>query len=106
MPPNCKFEVDDFDEEWTYEQKFSLVHGRMISPFSADFSKTFERCFDAIEPGGWFELQNVYLPILADDGTFAGTDFERWTQLFMEACQKTGRDPQWPAKFKDALTDV
>lgn len=66
----------------------------------------FQRCFDAVEDGGWFELQDVYLPILSDDGTLAGVDFEKWIELFMDACWKIGRDPQWPAKYKDALTEV
>ena len=106
VPPNAKFEVDDFDQEWTYTTKFSLIHGRMISPFSADFPKLFQRCFNAIEDGGWFEMQDVYLPIMSDDGTLEGTEFEKWINLFMEACHKIGRDPHWPAKYKDAFIEA
>ncbi len=29
VPANCSFEVEDCEDEWTYSQKFDLIHGRL-----------------------------------------------------------------------------
>jgi len=32
VPPNCKFEVDDMEEEWTYkDNSFDYIHMRSLS---------------------------------------------------------------------------
>ena len=41
---------------------------------------------------------------IGDDGTVKGTAFDKWNQLFEEACLKIGKTPRIPAEFKDMLT--
>jgi SAM-dependent methyltransferase len=106
VPPNCKFEVDDFDAEWTYKTKFDFVHGRMLLTSSAGFPKLFQRAFDSLRPGGWFEMQDLYMPILCDDGSMDGTIYQKWNELYLQACLKLGRDPSWAAKYKDWMIQI
>lgn len=106
VPPNCKFEVDDFDTDWTFKTKFDFIHGRMLLTSSADFPKLFQRAFDSLRPGGWFEIQDLYMPILCDDGSMEGTNYQKWNELFMKACLKLGRDPSWTAKYKDWMIET
>ncbi|KIX08763.1 uncharacterized protein Z518_03420 [Rhinocladiella mackenziei CBS 650.93] len=101
VPPNCKFEVDDFDNPWTYNKKFDFIHGRMLLTASADFPKLFGQVFDSLKPGGWFEMQDLYMPILCDDGTMKGTAWQEWNDKYMEACSIIKRDPSWTAKYQE-----
>ncbi|EXJ76979.1 hypothetical protein A1O3_10136 [Capronia epimyces CBS 606.96] len=103
VPPNAKFEVDDFDQPWTYVQKFDLIHARMLLTSSADFPRLFQQTFDALQPGGWFEIQDLCMPLLCDDGTIQGTALEEWNDKYMEACRRIQRDPSWTAKYKEWL---
>lgn len=77
----------------------------MINTTSADFGKLFQRAFHQLKPGGWFEIQDIYLPMGCDDGTMA-PNFQQWNDLFVESISKMGRDPHAPAKFKDYLTEA
>ncbi|EXJ53420.1 uncharacterized protein A1O5_13354 [Cladophialophora psammophila CBS 110553] len=101
IPPNCKFEVDDFDTRWTFNRKFDFIHGRMLLTASADFPRLFRRAFHALQPGGWFEMQDLYMPLLCDDGTLEGTAYGTWNDTYMEACARLRRDPSWTAKYGD-----
>lgn len=42
----------------------------------------------------------------SDDGTFDGTHFQKWSQLFMEASIKTGKDPRWPARYGEWMVEA
>lgn len=106
IPPNCKFEVDDFDGEWTFKTKFDFIHGRMLLTSSADFLKLFRQSFDALRPGGWMEMQDLYAPVLCDDGTMSGTAWQEWNDLFSEACSKIGRDASCAAKYKNWMNEA
>ena len=106
LPPNCKFQVDDFDTEWEFNQKFDFIHGRMLLTSSADFPYLFRQSFDSLQPGGWLEMQDLYMPILCDDDTMNGTAWQEWSNLFLEACSKIGRDASCAAKYKDWMIEA
>lgn len=46
VPPNCKFEVDDIEKEWLWEEKFDLIFARSmigsISSWETFFKKAYE----------------------------------------------------------------
>lgn len=31
VPPNCTFEIDDLEKEWTWSHPFDLVFGRVLT---------------------------------------------------------------------------
>ena len=33
LPPNCRFEIDDVDDDWVHSHKFDYIHGRYLLPF-------------------------------------------------------------------------
>jgi hypothetical protein len=43
-----------------------------------------------LKPGSWLEMQEPKLPAHCDDDTYAGTQFEKWQNLALEASQKLG----------------
>ncbi|OAL39817.1 hypothetical protein AYO20_00729 [Fonsecaea nubica] len=106
VPPNCKFEVDDFEARWTFKKKFDFIHGRMLLTSCSDFPRLFRRAFDALQPGGWLEMQDLYMPLLCDDGTLEGTAYGEWNDRYLEACAGLRRDPSWTAKYKDWMVEA
>jgi len=111
VPPNCKFEIDDFDGGWTYDRPFDLIHGRMLLTASRDFPALFRQAFDSLRPGGWLEMQDLYMPLLCDDDSTRGTAWQAWNDRYIEACLKIHRDPSWTARYKEwmvaaGFTDV
>ncbi|RMZ78726.1 hypothetical protein DV737_g3782, partial [Chaetothyriales sp. CBS 132003] len=104
VPPNCKFEVDDFETAWDFPQQFDFIHGRMLLTTSADFPTLFRRAYKSLKPGGWFEMQDLCLPILCDDGSLEGTILKEWNLKYLEATRVLKRDTSWTAKYKEWIT--
>lgn len=48
MPPNCVIEVDDILEEWTWREKFDLIHMRnMLGSFDQrEWDRVYQQCFE------------------------------------------------------------
>ncbi|KAK2809948.1 hypothetical protein FQN50_003362 [Emmonsiellopsis sp. PD_5] len=77
VPPNLRFLIDDAEEEWRYDRKFDLVHGRMLTN---------------IKPGGYIEMQDINNPLGCDDDTMPpSTAMYKWSEYLMEACNKLER---------------
>jgi hypothetical protein len=77
VPPNCRFEVDDAEDEWIYSQKFDYIHGRMLGSCFNSHVKVFESAFQFLQLGGWFEMQDFAFPFRCIDDSMKGTVFER-----------------------------
>lgn len=103
VPPNCKFEVDDFDQPWFFSQKFDIVHGRMLAGSLADPLRLLQQAFETLKPGGWVELQDFAFPVRSDDGTMVGTAFQRLNENLVKGLQMLGRDGGWAAKYKEFM---
>lgn len=69
MPPNCVLEVDDVLQEWTWRDKFDLIHLRiMASAFTPpETEKLMKQIYDCLEPGGWIEQMEIHPTIYCDD---------------------------------------
>lgn len=103
VPPNCRFEIDDADDEWIFTHKFDYIHSRfMIGAFS-NFPRIFGYCFDNLNPGGWAEFQDYYAEFQCIDGSLAGTALEKWNRLFLDAVERVGRSGRSAARFKSQM---
>ncbi|OKL64355.1 hypothetical protein UA08_00971 [Talaromyces atroroseus] len=100
VPPNCKFEVDDYEEPWTFTQKFDFVHARMLAGSIADGTSLFQQIYNGLAPGGWFELQDFAFPVRSDDDTMKGTAFEELNEKLCKALDMLGRDGGLAEKFR------
>jgi len=45
VPPNARFELDDFNQDWSDENKYDLIHQRELLGSVSDLPKFYERCF-------------------------------------------------------------
>ncbi|ETN44930.1 uncharacterized protein HMPREF1541_09805 [Cyphellophora europaea CBS 101466] len=96
VPPNVKFEIDDFRDEWTFgENHFDFIHGRFLIGSVEDQPALLRQAFRALKPGSWFEQNEVEAGIYSDDGTFPmDGHYVRWAENLVSAMQKIGRP--WP----------
>lgn len=81
VPPNCLLEVDDITKEWTYTDKFDLIHLRMMmgSFTDAQTEEFYRRAYKHLKPGGWIEQIEVSVVPGCDDNTIPpGSAIERW----------------------------
>jgi hypothetical protein len=92
VPPNCRFEVDDAEDDWTYSYQFDYIHGRLLlSCFNQDFPAVIAKAYGALNPGGWIELQDM-LPPICFDNSWDGTELQRWVTLTLEGAKRLGMD--------------
>ncbi|KAF5674675.1 TAM domain-containing protein [Fusarium heterosporum] len=88
-PPNCTFEVDDFEDEWLYETAFDFIHGRELEGCIANRDRLLQQSLKHLLPGGYFEIQGVDAFLESDDGTMEkAPDAQLWMENLREACAK------------------
>ncbi|KAM6517613.1 hypothetical protein FSOLCH5_008580 [Fusarium solani] len=105
-PPNCSFEVDDFEADWLYRHSFDFIHGRELEGCLSNDKKLFQQAFKHLSPGGYIELQAAYPPLKSDDDTGdKATDFHKWVNTICDASAKFGKPltcaPEWKAKLEE-----
>jgi hypothetical protein len=105
VPPNCRFEADDVEDEWQYSHKFDYIHGRLLISCFTDVPSVFQNAFNALNPGGYFEMQDS-LAMTCVDSSGEGTQLMRWVSLMLEAVTKLGRDWDKAEKYKKWMEEV
>ncbi|KAJ3544246.1 hypothetical protein NM208_g3155 [Fusarium decemcellulare] len=92
VPPNCTFEIDDAEKEWTWSQKFDYIFVRLMVGSLADWDKFTRKCFENLEPGGWLEVIDPTFPASSDDGTLKpNSPLNRWDELTSKGAANLGR---------------
>lgn len=107
IPPNCTFEVDDFEQEWLYHRKFDYIHAREVAGCISDADQLISRAFEHLVPGGYLEIQTVYPRFVSDDGTDAkALNAHLWIKSICEGAAKFGKPLdltlEWLGKLKAA----
>jgi SAM-dependent methyltransferase len=92
VPPNCTFEIDDAEQEWTWTKPFDYIFVRLMSGSIADWNKFVRQCFDNLEPGGWLEVIDPAFPAKSDDGTLkSNSPLHKWDELTVKGAEALGR---------------
>ncbi|KAK1754075.1 S-adenosyl-L-methionine-dependent methyltransferase [Echria macrotheca] len=93
VPPNCRFEVDDANMNWTFgDGRFNLVHIRDLVGSIRDDEKLYAHAFCSLEPGGWIEHTESFMIIFSDNNSIPeDCVYHDWNRLFDEAGEKTGK---------------
>jgi ubiquinone/menaquinone biosynthesis C-methylase UbiE len=89
--PNCKFEVDDLELDWTYKKNyFDYIHSRDVGNCIKDWPRYAMQMFRHCKPGGCVEISEMDFKILADDSTLEGTNIRTFFEHFHECSVKAG----------------
>ncbi|KAG7103932.1 Secondary metabolism regulator LAE1 like protein [Verticillium longisporum] len=95
LPPNCKFEIDDAQLDWTFPvNHFSYIHARHLYGGIDDWPKLYRQAFTHCAPGGWFENVEIELTTRTENPRYTlgpGHVFTQWRDLFFAAGDKIGR---------------
>ncbi|KAI5778482.1 S-adenosyl-L-methionine-dependent methyltransferase [Geopyxis carbonaria] len=91
VPTNCKFEVDDIEDNWTWDRKFDFVHSRGMAQAVHDWKRYLGQMYDHLLPGGKFQLTESEGIIHSDDNTITpGCPLEFYFQRFQAALVLAG----------------
>ncbi|KAF8250346.1 S-adenosyl-L-methionine-dependent methyltransferase [Wilcoxina mikolae CBS 423.85] len=90
VPPNCRFEVDDAELDWTYSSDhFDFIHARDLGQAVSDWPKLLSQAYRCTKPGGYIELSEADMRVRSDNGTLAkSTGITRYIELIMEGMAK------------------
>lgn len=83
VPPNCKFEIDDFNDTWTFgDNRFDFIHLRTSHAAVHNRTKLYEQCFRSLKPGGYLE-EVEYSPEFTseDDSVPPGSAITQWNDM-------------------------
>lgn len=108
VPPNVHFYVEDSSDPWDFASQFDFIHTRATSGSWANFEKdVVEQAFNALEPGGWLESQEVDCNVYSDDHTLdPDGPVATWSRDLIEASARLGRPAIVGAHLKDMFERV
>jgi hypothetical protein len=98
--------VDDAEDDWTYSQKFDFIHGRLLFSTFKSPAKVIQNAYDALAPGGYLEMQEVYFKLHSVDESIKGTAFKRWNEMLVAGAEVLGRDWHCTPKYKQCFIDA
>lgn len=103
VPPNCAFEVDDIEEDWTYKSKFDLIFLRMMTGSLSDWPRCFKQCYEYVasppSPSISSDLKTATsTPVAGSKSTTWNSRLKTTTSLFLQVWHLLhfDRDSQTP----------
>ncbi|RPA82277.1 S-adenosyl-L-methionine-dependent methyltransferase [Ascobolus immersus RN42] len=107
VPPNVKFEIDDFEQEWVFGKKFDYIHARYLMGGVKDWSVLLKKAFDHLNPGGYVEiLEGDVTGGYSEDGTFEGSPVDQYTKELHKAALALGTSLAEAPKLAGYLTNI
>ncbi|KAI1813745.1 S-adenosyl-L-methionine-dependent methyltransferase [Poronia punctata] len=106
LPENCRFEIDDAEDEWAYSEPFTFVHGRALLSCFDDPFKVVKQAYEYLEPGGFIEFQDAIFPMDWIGEPVKESALYRWNELVLEGLKVLGRSwsnvVNYPRYFEEA----
>jgi hypothetical protein len=113
VPPNLRFEIDDYNKDWGYENAYDLIHVRELLGSIPNWVEFFKKAYKyvillpfplsrhlkiipnarnrALKPGGWLDCTEPDIRVHSIHHELEPTHpFEMWWKLFLEIDKKTG----------------
>jgi len=91
--PNVKFEIDNFEQPWTYaDNSFDFIHMRDVVMSVRDWPELMKRAYQATTPGGWVELnEHPGGQLFCDDDTYTPeTNLYKWHHTYEKSAKAAG----------------
>ncbi|KAK5948137.1 hypothetical protein OHC33_010790 [Knufia fluminis] len=105
VPPNCRFEIDDVERDWTYAtDSFDFIHARNLICSVRDWPKLIAQTYEHVKPGGYVEWQMKHPFIVSDDGTLPeNSALQQWSASFGEAADAFGTSLSTTPRLKEMM---
>ncbi|KAF1986211.1 S-adenosyl-L-methionine-dependent methyltransferase [Aulographum hederae CBS 113979] len=93
VPPNCSFEIDDVNLEWTYPpDHFDFIHVREMFGSIPDWDYFLEQAYRHTKPGGYVEIVEHSVEPVSDDETVGPDHFYTlWGKTVIDLGQRFGK---------------
>ncbi|KAK3045311.1 hypothetical protein LTS18_014060 [Coniosporium uncinatum] len=93
VPVNCKFEVDDVTDDWTWPTNhFDMIHVRCMFGSVADWPALYRQVYRHLKPGGWINQLEMSIQFKADDGSCPPDHtFSVWSKIMIDAGEIFGK---------------
>ncbi|KAE9375862.1 S-adenosyl-L-methionine-dependent methyltransferase [Stipitochalara longipes BDJ] len=106
IPKNCRFEINDAEDDWLYTVPFDYIHGRALITCFKSHHTVFQHAFKSLRSGGYLELQDCDLPLRFIDDSGNGTALELWSQRLMAGGAALGKDLTRGRRYKEILEEI
>jgi len=103
VPSNCRFEVDDAEDEWLYTQKFDFIHGRALAFCFKDPAAVFQKAFHSCTPGGYFQMADAAMPIQCIDDSLEGTALMKFAHMMVNGMRMAGKDITHAPRYRSYM---
>ncbi|KAK3400618.1 S-adenosyl-L-methionine-dependent methyltransferase [Sordaria brevicollis] len=92
VPPNVRFEIDDYNKEWTYKSDhFDFIHARWLTATVKDWYAFYKEAYRCCKPGGYMEHMDASGTIKSDDGSVTKAHaLAQWGPVWQAAGKKIG----------------
>ncbi|KAL2214804.1 S-adenosyl-L-methionine-dependent methyltransferase [Thermoascus aurantiacus ATCC 26904] len=90
VPPNCKFLIDDMEDDWVDYQLYNYIHGRYLAASIKDYPRLLKQCYKHAAPGGWVVMQDWDPTLYSEDGSTKGTSIEQYYDYAIPAFKNAG----------------
>jgi len=108
VPPNCKFEIDDMESEWTFgEDTFDLIHIRGLHGTTNDWPALYRQVLKCLKPGGYLEQAEFSARFISEDNTIPPDgDIVLWNRIGLECHGKLNRELEVFETMRQHLVDT
>ncbi|TDZ16701.1 Secondary metabolism regulator LAE1 [Colletotrichum orbiculare MAFF 240422] len=95
VPPNCKFQIDDIEQPWTWsEDFFDYIHIRHLEASIADWPALYAQAFEHLKPGGYIEIKEFEVGHLSQaygDDLPEDHIHNRTAKIMLQAAERLGK---------------
>ncbi|UQC78779.1 UMTA [Colletotrichum lupini] len=72
VPPNCKFQIDDIEQPWTWPMShFDYVHISHLEGSVAEWPALYAQAFAHIKSGGFVEVKEIDVELCSNHVVYA-----------------------------------
>lgn len=110
IAPNCRFVIDDLEEDWDYpeNQTFDYIHQRSMSGSVSNWPRLYQQALQNLKPNGWIEIQefDVWFYSQVPGGLPEDSYIMKWQKLIDQGSQGLGRRLNYASEFAKHLEDA
>ncbi|KAE9365680.1 S-adenosyl-L-methionine-dependent methyltransferase [Stipitochalara longipes BDJ] len=106
VPTNCRFEIDDAEDEWNFSDRFDYIHGRALLSCFKDPASVLREAFKSLNPGGYLELQDGTFPFKYIGEPPVNSDLYKWSEIVVAGAAKAGRPWTNAQHYKQWMEEI